>query len=381
MAGDIFQEIHEDYRRAIREFVEKEMAPYVEEWEEKEEVPRSLYERMGELGFLGASYPEEYGGGGGDRLMDVVLFEEMTRAGAGGVGAGIGVHVAIAMSPILRFGTEEQKRKYLVPGIKGELIGALAVTEPDAGSDVASMKTTAVRDGDEYVINGSKIFITNGVSGDFVVTAAKTSKDAGYGGISQFIIDSDTPGFEVGRKLQKVGMRSSDTGELYFNDCRVPADALLGEENKGFFNIMAGFDYERLVLAVASSASAERVLEVAIEYANEREQFGRPIMKFQAIGHKLADMAIKVEASKQLSYSCLRKYLAGEDCMKEVAMAKVLATETAFEVADEALQIHGGYGYMMEYPVQRYWRDARIGRIYAGTNEIMREIIARALRA
>ncbi len=379
MVAELFQEIHEDYRRAVREFIEKEIVPYVEEWEEKEQVPRSLYERMGELGFLGASYPEEYGGGGEDRLMDVVLFEEMSRVGAGGGGAGITVHVAIAMSPILKFGTEEQKKKYLVGGIKGEMIGALAVTEPDAGSDVASIKTTAVRDGDEYVINGSKMFITNGLTCDFVVTAVKTKKDAGYAGISQFIIDRDAPGFEVGRKLEKVGMKSSDTAELYFNDCRVPASALLGEENKGFFNIMSGFGWERLVLAVASVASAELILKDAIDYAKERQQFGRPIAKFQAISHRLADMAIMVESSRQLTYHCLKKVLVGEECLAEVAMAKVLATETTFKVADEALQIHGGYGYMMEYPVQRHWRDARIGRIFAGTNEIMREIIAKSL--
>jgi len=376
---EMFEDIHQDFRRTLREFVEKELAPHADEWEENRNVPRDVLMRMGDLGFLGAAYPEEYGGGGEDKRMEAVLYEELPRAGAAGVATGVGVHVSIAMAHIAKFGTEEQKQKYLVSGIEGKTMGALGVTEPDAGSDVASMSTTAAREGDEYIINGSKMFITNGVSCDWIVLGAKTDKEAGYAGITLFVVDKDTPGFTVGRKLDKVGLWSSDTAELYFSDCRVPASAILGEENKGFFQIISGFVWERLICAIGSVAGAQMTLEQAIAYAKERKQFGKPIGKFQVVSHELAQLAIDIQAARQLTYWCVKQHLAGTDTVAQAAMAKVLSTEVACKVADRALQIHGGYGYMMEYPVQRAWRDTRVGTIYAGTNDIMREIIAKDL--
>lgn len=377
--GEIFEDIHEDFRRTLREYVEKELAPKAEEWEENKIVPREVFEEMGSLGFLGAAYPEEYGGGGEDKRMEAVLYEELPRVGAAGVAGGVGVHVSIAMAHIAKFGNEEQKQKYLVTGIEGKTIGALGVTEPDAGSDVAGMTTSAVLDGDDYIINGSKMFITNGVNCDWIVLGAKTDKEAGYAGITLFVVDKDNPGFTVGRKLDKVGLWSSDTAELYFSDCRVPSTAVLGEVNKGFFQIISGFVWERLICAIGSVAGAQITLEQAVDYAKERKQFGKPIGKFQVVAHELAQLAIDIQAARQLTYWCMKQHLAGTDTVAQAAMAKVMATEVACKVADRALQIHGGYGYMMEYPVQRAWRDTRVGTIYAGTNDIMREIIAKDL--
>jgi acyl-CoA dehydrogenase len=374
--SDLFKPEHEAFRKTLREYVEKELAPHAEEWEEAEEFPREKFKEMGGLGFLGMQYPEEYGGDD-DILAEAVFHEEMTRCGSGGVAASVGAHIAIAMPQINKFGTPEQKEKYLVPGIKGESIGALGITEPEAGSDVAGIKTYAVKDGGDWIINGSKIFITNGVSCDWVVLAVKTDREKGYGGISQIIVDKGTPGFEVSRKLKKLGWKASDTAELSFIDCRVPGDALLGELNRGFYQIMNNFAWERLTMALGSVASGQLLLELAIQYAKERQAFGQPIAKFQAIAHTLADMATDVEAARQLTYYALKLYVEGKNPIKEVSMAKLYACDMACRVADQALQIYGGYGYMEEYPIARAYRDVRLGPIGGGTREIMREIIAR----
>ena len=377
MSYDIFQPVHEDFRKTVREFIENELFPHADEWEEAEEFPRELYKRMGDLGFLGMSYPEEYGGDD-DRLAEAVLHEEMARSGSAGVAAGIGAHIGIAMPQINRFGTPEQKQKYLVPGIKGETIGALGITEPEAGSDVAGIKTFAVRDGSDWVINGSKTFITNGVRCDWVVALVKTDREKGYSGISQILIDRGIPGFETSKKIKKLGWKASDTGELSFIDVRVPAGALLGEEGRGFFQTMANFVWERLIMALGSVSGAELVFQVALQYAKDRQAFGQPIGKFQAIAHMLADMATEIDIGRAYTYHVLKLYMEGKEPVKEVAMAKLYTQSMAVRVADRAIQIHGGYGYTEEYPLARAWRDMRLGPIGGGTDEIMKEIIARS---
>ncbi len=377
MSYDIFQPVHDDFRKNLRQFVENELLPHADEWEEAEEFPRGVYSQMGELGFLGMSYPEEYGGDD-DRLAEAVLHEEMTRAGSAGVAAGIGAHIGIAMPQINRFGTPEQKERYLVPGIKGETVGALGITEPEAGSDVAGIKTYAVRDGSDWIMNGSKTFITNGVRCDWVVALVKTDREKGYTGISQIIVDRGIPGFETSKKIKKLGWKASDTGELSFIDARVPADALLGEEGRGFFQTMANFVWERLIMALGSVAGAQLVFEIALQYAKDRQAFGQPIGKFQAISHMLADMATEIELGRAYTYHVLKLYVEGKEPVKEVAMAKLYTQSMAVRVADRAIQIHGGYGYTEEYPLARAWRDMRLGPIGGGTDEIMKEIIARS---
>jgi len=375
----MFTEEHEMLRQSVREFVEKEVTPCVDEWEEKEEYSMDAFRKMGELGFLGLRVPEEYGGGGTDYWSVVVLFEELVKSGCSGFLTAIGVHAEVAIPALVHFATEEQRQKYLVPAVKGESLGALAITEPEAGSDVASIRTTAVEDGDSYVINGNKIFISNGARADWVIVAAKTDKDAGYNGITEFIVDSKTPGFEVSRKLDKVGLRSSDTAELFFTDMRVPKENLLGEVNKGFFQIMANFQPERLLVAVGAVGGAELALQMAKEYARERQQFGKAVSRHQHNAFKIAELATKVEAAKELTYRAADMYNRGVECLVEVSMAKWFTTEVANEVCYQAMQLFGGYGYMMEYPIQRAWRDMRVMTIVAGTNEIMKLIISRSI--
>ncbi len=370
---------HETVRKTLRRFVEKELAPHAEEWEKEEYFPDWVFRRMGELGFLGLRYPEEYGGQGGDLFMSIVFFEELARSGIGGLPLAMLVQTEMVPPPILQFGTEEQKQKYLAPTLKGEKIACLGITEPNAGSDVAAIQTRAVRAGTHWVINGRKIFITNGVRADFILLVAKTDPSKGHQGISLFFVDKRTPGFTVSRKLKKVGMACSDTAELLFEDCRVPAENLLGEENKGFYQIMWELQGERLFGAVGAVAGAQYAYERALAYARQRVQFGRPICEFQVIAHKLVDMATEIEAVRQLIYATTWKVAQGEYPVKEISMCKLAGAQMACRVADLALQIHGGYGYMMEYPVQRTWRDARLNRIGGGTDEIMKEIIARSL--
>jgi acyl-CoA dehydrogenase len=374
-----FTEEHEELRESIRRFVDRELRPHARDWEEARWFPNEVFTRMAELGFLGLKYPEEYGGQGGDYLHDAVLTEELSRCGSGGLAAGIGAHIGIATPPIWKFGTDEQKRRWLAPAIAGETIAALGITEADAGSDVAGLRTRATRVEGGYLVNGSKTFITNGVRADFVVTAVKTTEQGGHHGISFLVIEKEMDGFSVSRKLEKLGWHASDTGELAFNDVFVPDENLLGEENKGFYLIMANFQWERLLMALGSVGGMQATLDRTIEFALEREAFGRPIAKHQAIRHKLAEMAVKVETGRALTYHALRLFAGGEDAIREVTMAKLKTQRDAFDVADDAIQIHGGAGYMREYDVERAARDARLGPIGGGTDEIMKEILGKLL--
>jgi acyl-CoA dehydrogenase len=372
---ELFTEEHQALRESVRAFVQKEIVPHVEQWEKEKDFPRALYERMGDLGFLGLKFPEEYGGSGPDYIADAVVNEELAQCGSGGVSAGIGGHKDLGSLYIFKFGNDEQRKRWIVPSIQGKIIGALGVTEPGTGSDVANITTRATRDGDHYILNGQKAFITNGSKADYVVVAARTGGD-GYKGISLIVVEKDTPGFST-KRMETVGWVTSHTGELFFDDCRVPAENLLGEEGKGFIYIMQNFQWERLVMALGAVAGAQKTLDAAIAYAKERMAFGRPVSKFQVWRHRFADMESEIEAARALTYHSLRKFVAGEDALREVSMAKWFATELAWRVADEALQVHGGYGYMMEFPVQRAWRDSRLGPIGGGTTEIMKEIIAK----
>jgi acyl-CoA dehydrogenase len=375
-----FGEEHEELRQTVARFVQKEIAPNVDEWEEAREFPRELFTRCAELGFLGLKFPEELGGQGGNHLHDAVWVEELARSGgSGGVAAGLNAHTSIAMPPIFKFGTEEQKQRWLPAGIAGEKIGALGITEPGAGSDVASLATTAVRHGDTYVVNGAKTFITNGVRADFLVCACKTSEAGGHGGISFLVLEREMPGYEVSRKLEKMGWHSSDTGEISFSDVEVPAENLLGEENGGFKLIMANFAWERLLMAIGAVGAMQRLVETTVAYALDREAFGRPIGKFQAIRHQVAEMATLAETNRALTYNALRLFHEGQDCIQEVSMAKLLTQRAVLEIADQSLQIHGGYGYMREYGIERAVRDARLGPIGGGTDEIMKEIIGKTM--
>jgi alkylation response protein AidB-like acyl-CoA dehydrogenase len=368
---------HEALRESIETFCKRELAPHSEEWE-RDGFPDSVFGRMGELGFLGIYFPEEYGGQGGDYLMSIVRGEAMVHSNNGGLAMGVAVHTDMATPPILKFGSEYLKQTFLVPAIKGEMISALGISEPGAGSDVAGIRTRAVRDGDEYVINGSKTFITNGARADFIVLVTKTDSDAGYDGFSLFVVPKDTPGFHVSKKLEKLGMHSSDTAELTFEDVRVPAENLLGEEGKGFYHIMWELQGERLIGAAGAVAGAQRVFDITLEYAQQRNAFGRPIGRFQAIRHKFAEMATKIEAARQMVYTTAWRVQNGEYPVREISMAKLYASRIGFEVCDECVQIHGGYGYMKEYGVERAWRDMRLNRIGAGTDEIMLEVIGRS---
>jgi alkylation response protein AidB-like acyl-CoA dehydrogenase len=379
----IFTDEHEELRESMRSWVLKELTPHRFEWEENG-WPDEIVRRAGELGFIGLCFPEEYGGQGGDYFYSLVRSECMSYSGCGGLNMGMAVHTDMATPPIHLLGTEDLKQRYLVPSIKGEKISSLGITEPGAGSDVAGIRTTARRDGDEYVINGSKIFITNGARADFIVLVTKTDPDKGHDGITLFVVDlkddngDPVPGFSVSRKLEKMGMHASDTAELAFEDVRVPAENMLGEEGKGFYHISWELQGERLVGAIGCVSGAERVFERTLEYAKEREAFGRPIGRFQAIRHKFAEMSTQIEAGKQFVYSTAWRFANGEYPVREISQAKLFASRLICDVADECIQIHGGYGYMKEYEVERAYRDARLNRIGAGTDEIMLEVIGRS---
>jgi len=375
----LFTPDHEELRRYVRQFVERALAPHAEEWERAGGFPvREVFSQAGEVGLFGAKYEPEYGGTGPDLVADAVITEELVRCGSGGVAAALGAHKDLGSYYLYRFGTEEQRRRWLVPAVEGRLIAALAVTEPGAGSDVGAIQTTATAAGDGWRLSGSKTFITNGPIADVVVAAAKTDPEAGHRGISLFVVEAGSPGFSAMR-VDTVGWRTSHTGELAFEGCLLPADALLGRKNEGFYQIMQNFQWERCVMALAAVAAAERTLELAMGYARERKAFGRPVGRFQVWRHRFADLATEIAAARSLTYHALRKIVAGEDAVREVSMAKWFATELDWKVADEALQVHGGYGYMMEYPVQRAWRDSRLGPIGGGTTEVMKEIIGRSL--
>jgi alkylation response protein AidB-like acyl-CoA dehydrogenase len=372
-----FTEEHQMLRQTLRDFMEKEVIPYGDAWDEQGWLPGEVIKKLGDMGMLGLRFPESYGGSDSDYWSTVVLIEELSRGYVGGIMSLVGVHSEIVLPAIHHFGTEEQKQRYLVPGIKGDKIGALAITEPEAGSDVASIRTYAVKDGDDYLITGNKIFITNGVRADFLVVAAKTNREAGARGITQFIVEKEMPGFVVGRKLDKAGLRTSDTAELFFEEVRVPKENILGEVDRGFYQIMANFQPERLLIAIGAEAGAEYALEKTLEYIKERKQFGRTISSFQATKFRFAEMTTELEAAKELTYRACDMYNRGLECLREVSMAKWFATEVANRIIYQCQQLFGGYGYMMEYPIQRGWRDGRIMTIVGGTTEIMKEIIAR----
>jgi acyl-CoA dehydrogenase len=374
-----FGDEHEELRETLIRYIERELRPHAQEWEDEQWFPNEVFHRMAEHGYLGLKYPEKYGGEGGDYLHDAVLTEELSRCGSGGVAAGIGAHIGIATPPIWKFGSEDQKQRYLAPAIRGEKIAALGITEPDAGSDVAGIKTFARRVDGGYVVNGSKTFITNGVRADFLVTAVKTTEEGGHQGLSFLILEREMEGYTVSKKLEKLGWHASDTGELAFQDVFVPEENLLGEENRGFYLIMANFQWERLLMALGAVGSMARSIDRTLAYAKERTAFGRPIGNFQAIRHKIAEMAVKHETARAITYNALRLFHEGHDAIKEVTMAKLHSQRAAFDVADTAVQIHGGAGYMKEYEVERIARDTRLGPIGGGTDEIMKEILGRQL--
>jgi alkylation response protein AidB-like acyl-CoA dehydrogenase len=374
-----FTEEHGDLRESIRRFVVAELRPHAQQWEDDRWFPNDVFTKMAAHGFLGLKYPQQYGGEGGDYLHDAVLIEELSRCGSGGLAAGIGAHVNIGTPPIFKFGAEEQKQRFLVPGIRGEKIAALGITEPGTGSDVASIRTGAKRADGGWIVNGAKTFITGGVRADVVVTAVRTTEEGGHGGLTFLLIEKGMDGFTVSKRLEKLGWHASDTAELSFQDVFVPDENVLGEVDKGFYLIMANFQWERIAMALGAVAAMQRLLEQSVEYALERSAFGRPIGKFQAIRHKVAGMAVKLESSRALTYHALRLFHEGHDAIREVSMAKLISQRAACEVADDAIQIHGGAGYMKEYEIERAARDLRLGPIGGGTDEIMKEIVGRQM--
>lgn len=375
----IFNDEHRAIRKTLHDFVTRELTPHAEEWEEAGDFPSSVFRRMGELGFLGLHYPEQYGGQGGDYLCAVVLAEEMMHSLCGGLAMAVGVQTDMVCAILHKVGSEDIKERFLRPALQGEKIGCLCITEPDAGSDVASVRTSNLRDGDHFIINGQKTFITNGVRADFAIVLTRARGSEGSGDMTIFIVEKGSPGFSVSRKLDKLGMHSSDTAELAFDQCRVPAVNMLGEENGGFYHIMWELQPERLFSAVSSVAGAQIALDMTLKYVRERIQFGRPLGRFQAVRHRLGELAADLEAARQLTYYAAGLINCGRFPAGEISMAKLFAARVAGRVADEALQLHGGYGYMMELPLQRFWRDSRLARIAGGTDEIMLEIISKQL--
>jgi acyl-CoA dehydrogenase len=372
-----FDESHVEYRHIVRRFATEEIAPHAEKWEEDQLFDVALYRKAAEAGVLGPSFPEGYGGGGGDIFHGIVAGEELQRGGCTGAVMGLG-SLAISIPPILLLGTEEQKQRFIPPVLAGEKIAALAITEPDAGSDVAGVRTRAVLAGDHYVMNGAKTFITSGVRADIVVVLARTGDDP-HGGLTFFVVEKGMEGFSVSRALKKTGWWASDTAELAFVDVKVPVANRLGAEGTGFIALMQNFESERLMLAVNGYAIAQIAFEEALRYANERQAFGRSIVKFQVIKHKLAEMATKIVGAKALTYQCAARMNEGQKIPAEVAMAKNLCAEVAQSVCWEAVQIHGGMGYMRESLVERLSRDARLLPIGGGTHEVMNEIICRMM--
>ncbi|MBW7834221.1 MAG: acyl-CoA dehydrogenase family protein [Simplicispira suum] len=373
-----FNETHGMVRDTMRRFVNEAVKPHIDAWEEAGGFPREVYQQAGSLGLLGIGHPTEFGGAGEqDVFLKVAASEELMRSGSGGFVASLG-SLDIGLPPVWRVGSDALKARVVPQVIAGEKIIALAITEPSGGSDVANLKTRAVRDGDHYVVNGSKTFITSGARADYYTVAVRTG-EAGFGGVSLLLIEKDTPGFTVGRNLKKMGWWASDTAELFFQDCRVPADNLLGPENLGFFTIMANFQAERLSLAVMAYMTAQLALEQCLAYVKERVTFGKPLSKHQVIRHKLAEMATQVDVAREYAYRCAARMQAGESAIAEVSMAKNFATSVSSMVTDEAVQIFGGMGFMRESLVERLYRDNRILSIGGGTHEIMNEIIGKQL--
>lgn len=373
-----FTEEQEMMRKMVRDFAQNEIAPFIETMEETDEYPLHIIRKMGEYGLMGIPIPTEYGGVGADFTSYILTINEIAKVSAT-VGVILSVHTSVGTNPILYFGTEEQKQKYLPKLATGQYIGAFALTEPNAGSDAGKIRTSAVKKGDKYILNGSKIFITNGGFADTYITFAVTNPEAGSKGISAFIVEKDTPGFTVGKKEKKMGLHGSSTTELIFENAEVPAENLLGQEGEGFKIAMANLDVGRIGIAAQGLGIAEAALEYSIQYAKERIQFGKPISANQGISFKIADMATEVDAAKLLVYRAAGLRNHGIKCGKEASMAKRFSTDTAMKTATEAIQIYGGYGYTKDYPVERLFRDAKITQIYEGTNEIQRIVISKYL--
>lgn len=373
----LFNEEHDMFRDAVRKFAEQEIVPNLEHWDERGSIDRELWHKSGELGFLCCTLPEAYGGSGVDRRFSMILLEELTPLSA--IGISFAMHSEIVAAYINRYATEATKSRYLPRMVSGELIGALGMSEPGAGSDVKAISTTAVRDGDHYILNGSKTFISNGEECGLVIVVAKTDPQAGAKGVSLLIVDETMAGFEKGKQLKKVGLKSQDTAELFFNDVRVPTENLLGEENHGFFYSMEELSWERAQLAVAAVACAKDSIARTIEYVNERKVFGKTVSEFQNTRFKLAEMQTEVQIAEVFVDRCMELELKGELDNSTAAMMKYWTTDLQYKVADECVQLHGGYGFMQEYPIARAWVDARAQRIYGGTNEVMKELISRKI--
>ena len=373
-----FTEEHNLFRKSFQEFLQKEVVPHIEKWEKEGTIERFIWKKFGEMGYFGLNYPEKFGGMELDLFYTVIFLEELQKINSGGFAAAMWAHAYLAMTHLNKEGSEAIKEKYLAKSISGDMIGCLCITEPSGGSDVAGMKTTAVKQGDTYVINGSKTFITNGVYSDYLVVAAKTRPDMGSKGMSIFLMDRNTLGISA-TKLDKLGWRASDTAEIAFDNVTIPASNLMGEENKGFGYIMQHFALERLIMGVNAHARAEFALDYALGYMAERNAFGKAIDKFQALRHRVADRASEIEMCKAFNYSITARLNNGEYVVKEASMSKLVSTKIADEVIYDCLQFLGGYGYMEEYPLARLSRDSRLGPIGGGTSEILREIIAKMI--
>ena len=375
----LFEAEHEMFRDSVRKFLEAEAVPHHAQWEKEGQVDKALWRKAGEQGFLAPTMPEEYGGVGVDFRYNAIVVEELSRLGLSGIGWSL--HSDIAVPYLLNYGSEEIKQKFIPGCVSGEVVTAIAMTEPGTGSDLQSVATTAVRDGDEYVLNGSKTFITNGQHADLVVVVAKTDPSAGAKGTSLILVEGGTPGFERGRNLDKVGLKAQDTSELFFRNCRVPASNLLGREGMGFAYLMEELAQERLAIAIGAVAACEAVLKTTVEYVQERKAFGKPILAFQNTQFKLAELDAEVTQARVFVDRCLELHLDRQLDAVTAAKAKLLTTDLQGRVCDECVQLHGGYGFMWEYPVARAYADARVQRIYGGTNEVMKLIIGRALGA
>jgi len=371
-----FTEEHKVFRASFKDFLQKEVVPHIEKWEKTGSIERFIWKKFGEMGYFGLSTPEEYGGMDLDLFYTVIFLEEMQKINSGGFAAAMWAHEYLAMTHLNKEGNHEQKQKYLVPSVEGDMIGCLCITEPFGGSDVAGMRSTAIKQGDKYILNGSKTFITNGVYSDYLIVAAKTDPSDKYKGISIFVVDRDTKGISA-TKLDKLGWRASDTGEIAFDNVEIPAENLLGEEGKGFPYIMQHFALERLLMGVNAHARAEYAVDYAIKYMEERIAFGKSLDKFQVLRHKVAEMASRVDMCREYNYSITKRLNDGQYVVKEASMSKLLSTKMADEVIYDALQLLGGYGYMEEYPMARLLRDSRLGPIGGGTSEILKEIIAK----
>ena len=378
MSHMYFTEDHEVFRESFKDFLQKEVVPHIDKWEKTGNIDRFIWRKFGDMGYFGLSYPEEYGGLNLDIFYMVIFLEELQKINSGGFAAAIWAHVYLAMTHVNVEGDVRIKNKYLGASISGEKIGCLCITEPFGGSDVAGMRTTAIRKENSYLINGSKTFITNGVYSDYLIVAAKTDPSSKHAGMSIFIVDRDTPGISA-TKLDKLGWKASDTGEIAFDNVVVPSENLMGQEGKGFAYIMQHFALERLIMGINAHARAAYAVDYAIQYTSERQAFGKTLDSFQALRHKIAEMASQVEMCKEFNYSIAKRLNDGKYVVKEATMSKLISTKMADEVIYDALQLLGGYGYMEEYPMARLLRDSRLGPIGGGTSEILREIIAKII--